>query len=196
MNTNMNNEYARCLAALKAYWYFLQAMMFGAISTLAKFTGIEYVVRNVIPAMRGRIFAELYETHRGIAYDGDPPKTLTEYLTVAARAHESIQEVLSSAGLRISRIRVVEEPEGMTVEVVDAVPGMHLLPDDETRRIALAVSVGVLLGIAESVVGKRIGLRIPQIGVDVVSPGDDLVMEVVEFDVAGNRFVARIYPAR
>ena len=190
------DECTRCLAALKAYWYFLQAMMFGAISTLARFTGIEYVVRNVIPTVRGRIFAELYETHRGIAYGEEPPKTLAEYLTVAAKAHESIQEVLSKAGLKISRIKVSEEGSDIVVEVVDAVPGMHLLPDDETRQIALAVSVGVLLGIAEGVVGKRIGLRIPQVGVDVVSPGDDLVMEVVEFDVAGNRFVARIYPAR
>ena len=177
-------------AALKAYWYFLQAVMYRVLPELARAIGVEYVVRHLMPVSRAGVLQLLYESHRGVAY-GDEPRDLAGYIEAASRAHESIAGVLKGVGLGISRIRLLSR-DPVRVEVENAVPGAGLVVDGELRGYALAISVGVFLGIVEGVLGRPVGLRIPQIGVELVSPDDEYVLEVVEFDVEGNRYVAEL----
>ena len=165
--------------------------MYRVLPELARAIGVEYVVRHLIPVSRAGILELLYETHRGVAYGDDPPRDLAGYIEAASRAHESIAGVLRDVGLGISRIRLLSR-DPVRVEVENAVPGAGLVVDGELRGYALAISVGVFLGIVEGVLGSPVGLRIPQIGVELVSPDDEYVLEVVEFDVEGNRYVAEL----
>lgn len=178
-------------AALRAYWYFLQAVMYRVLPELAKTIGIEYVVRHLMPVSRAGVVKLLYESHRGVAYGDDPPSDLAGYVEAASKAHESIAEVLKSVGLGISKIRLISR-NPVRVEVENAVPGAGLVVDGELRSYAMAISVGVFLGIVEGLLGKSVGLRIPQIGVELASPDDEYVLEVIEFDVKGNRYVAEL----
>ena len=185
-----------CLAALKTYWHFINSTIFGALVDLARLVGIDYVVRNMLSMARGRAFSEMYETYRGVAYSGEKPATLAEHLRDAAKIFESISGILREVGLNTMGISVSERDGYVIVEVTNAVPNMEAIADEESKKFALAISIGIMLGFVESATGKRTGLRIPQMGVEQVTPEDELVLEVVDFDVGGNRYVAKIEPRK
>ena len=171
-------------AALNAYWWFLQGALYRALATVAKLSSPELLVRYAIAEFRKAIADKLFAEFLGIAY-GERPRTLEEYLTVTAKAHDAI----ASLGIRISLIRAEKTGQGVRVEVRDAVPGMEVVPEED-RPYAMLISIGILLGIVEAVTGRTVGLRVPQLGIDLV--GDGAVMEVEELDIAGNRYVALV----
>ena len=185
-----------CLAALKTYWHFINSTIFGALVDLAKLVGIDYVVRNMLSMARGRSFNEMYDAYNGLTHGRERPTTLADYLREVGKIFESITGILREVGLSTSSISVSEKNGTVIVEVSNAVPTMGTIADEESRKLALAISIGIMLGFVESVTGKRTGLRIPQMGVEQVTPEDELVLEVVNFDVGGNRYVAKIEPKK
>jgi len=136
-----------------------------------------------VAEFRKAIADKLVKAFAGIAFN-EAPNSLSQYLAVAARAHD----VIASLGIPISRMRVEDRGDEIEVSVERAVPSMDLVPEED-RPYAMLVSIGILVGIVEGIVGSPVGLRVPNLGIEL--PGDSHVMEV-DADVSANRYIAVI----